>query len=423
MEESQTPGKRKAPKADSHVRGTPKEESTKKQRNPTRSCVHEVAVPSCYTLTTDETTHGTLTNPVYNGKTAVAEYAIAMAFRDKQRVIYTSSLKALSNQKYRELHKEFKDVGLMTGDKMGGSKENGKASGRMAKRGSGSRGSDIFKIVKLSFILGAILLVAILLRRQERWEMQCSITEDSINNGIHVGSDRALSLWVQILLRMMTGLAPSRPCITAHEQTSDICFGTASRPDDSEALRERSASSLDEYLVGPGLDLLLQHLLENDPNRYGSLSAQKEVVKALPMVAIDQDLQCAVWLEEFVMGNEAKQMPYKHKFHGECLMPWLEFHSSCPICRYQLPSDNLKVQGNGPGNREESAGNEDVGNSLRLANGEDIIGNGRRNWIPIPWPFDDLFSMSGSQEGGTSNFESSAAGTARAGTAAHIDEA
>ncbi len=29
------------------------------------------------------------------GKTVVAEYAIAMAFRDKQRVIYTSPLKAL----------------------------------------------------------------------------------------------------------------------------------------------------------------------------------------------------------------------------------------------------------------------------------------------------------------------------------------
>uniref|UniRef100_A0A2N9HNR6 Helicase ATP-binding domain-containing protein n=1 Tax=Fagus sylvatica TaxID=28930 RepID=A0A2N9HNR6_FAGSY len=50
------------------------------------------------------------------GKTAVAEYAIAMAFREKQRVIYTSPLKALSNQKYRELSQEFKDVGLMTGD-------------------------------------------------------------------------------------------------------------------------------------------------------------------------------------------------------------------------------------------------------------------------------------------------------------------
>lgn len=50
------------------------------------------------------------------GKTAVAEYAIAMALRDKQRVIYTSPIKALSNQKYRDLHEEFNDVGLMTGD-------------------------------------------------------------------------------------------------------------------------------------------------------------------------------------------------------------------------------------------------------------------------------------------------------------------
>lgn len=50
------------------------------------------------------------------GKTVVAEYAIAQSLRDKQRVIYTSPIKALSNQKYRELHEEFGDVGLMTGD-------------------------------------------------------------------------------------------------------------------------------------------------------------------------------------------------------------------------------------------------------------------------------------------------------------------
>ena len=50
------------------------------------------------------------------GKTVVAEYAIAMALRDKQRVVYTSPLKALSNQKYRELAEIFTDVGLMTGD-------------------------------------------------------------------------------------------------------------------------------------------------------------------------------------------------------------------------------------------------------------------------------------------------------------------
>ena len=50
------------------------------------------------------------------GKTAVAEYAIAKSLRDGQRVIYTSPIKALSNQKYRDMQEEFKDVGLMTGD-------------------------------------------------------------------------------------------------------------------------------------------------------------------------------------------------------------------------------------------------------------------------------------------------------------------
>ncbi|KAI5065335.1 hypothetical protein GOP47_0020030 [Adiantum capillus-veneris] len=50
------------------------------------------------------------------GKTVVAEYAIALSLRDNQRVIYTSPIKALSNQKFRELSEEFSDVGLMTGD-------------------------------------------------------------------------------------------------------------------------------------------------------------------------------------------------------------------------------------------------------------------------------------------------------------------
>lgn len=50
------------------------------------------------------------------GKTVVAEYAIAQCLKNVQRVIYTSPIKALSNQKYREFAAEFGDVGLMTGD-------------------------------------------------------------------------------------------------------------------------------------------------------------------------------------------------------------------------------------------------------------------------------------------------------------------
>uniref|UniRef100_A0A0K0FTR4 Helicase ATP-binding domain-containing protein n=1 Tax=Strongyloides venezuelensis TaxID=75913 RepID=A0A0K0FTR4_STRVS len=50
------------------------------------------------------------------GKTVVAEHAIAKALSQSDRAIYTSPIKALSNQKFRDFRKKFDDVGLMTGD-------------------------------------------------------------------------------------------------------------------------------------------------------------------------------------------------------------------------------------------------------------------------------------------------------------------
>jgi len=50
------------------------------------------------------------------GKTVVAEYAIAMAAKHMTKAIYTSPIKALSNQKFRDFKNEFDDVGILTGD-------------------------------------------------------------------------------------------------------------------------------------------------------------------------------------------------------------------------------------------------------------------------------------------------------------------
>ncbi|KAK9354910.1 NUC185 domain-containing protein [Lipomyces doorenjongii] len=50
------------------------------------------------------------------GKTVVAEYAIAMANRNMTKAIYTSPIKALSNQKFRDFRQIFDDVGILTGD-------------------------------------------------------------------------------------------------------------------------------------------------------------------------------------------------------------------------------------------------------------------------------------------------------------------
>ena len=50
------------------------------------------------------------------GKTVVAEYAIALAAKHMTKAIYTSPIKALSNQKFRDFRNEFDDVGILTGD-------------------------------------------------------------------------------------------------------------------------------------------------------------------------------------------------------------------------------------------------------------------------------------------------------------------
>lgn len=57
-----------------------------------------------------------LAAPTGSGKTLVAEYAIEQAVRSGRRAIYTSPVKALSNQKFRDFKEAGLDVGLMTGD-------------------------------------------------------------------------------------------------------------------------------------------------------------------------------------------------------------------------------------------------------------------------------------------------------------------
>ncbi len=56
--------------------------------------------------------------PTGAGKTAIAEYVIEEALKTKERVFYTTPLKALSNQKFHDFQKQYgqEKVGIVTGD-------------------------------------------------------------------------------------------------------------------------------------------------------------------------------------------------------------------------------------------------------------------------------------------------------------------
>jgi ATP-dependent RNA helicase HelY len=66
----------------------------------------------------DDGQHVIVAAPTGSGKTVVAEYGAEAALRDGKRAFYTAPIKALSNQKYRDLVELHGDdrVGLLTGD-------------------------------------------------------------------------------------------------------------------------------------------------------------------------------------------------------------------------------------------------------------------------------------------------------------------
>lgn len=82
-----------------------------------------------------------------------------------------------------------------------------------------------------------------------------------------------------------------------------------------------------------------------DNARSGSLPASRAAVEAMPVSQFSKDslesdeIQCAVCKEVFLMGAEVREMPCKHFYHSDCILPWLALHSTCPICRQEMPVD------------------------------------------------------------------------------------
>ncbi|KAK1421566.1 hypothetical protein QVD17_24005 [Tagetes erecta] len=182
-----------------------------------------------------------------------------------------------------------------------------------------------------------------------------------------------------------------------------------------DSSQNNTFGSFGDYFLGPGLEQLLQNLAENDPNRYGTPPAQKEAVEAMPTVTIKENsFQCSVCLEDIEIGTQAREMPCKHTFHGDCILPWLELHSSCPVCRYQMPADESKI------NREQQQQQQQQ-QSRGMPNAE--TGNGERQIsFSFPWPLSSLFSPRSMSN--NANFGSSASsGDSGSSPRGHHEEA
>ena len=89
---------------------------------------------------------------------------------------------------------------------------------------------------------------------------------------------------------------------------------------------------------------LITRLSERDTGRMGTPPAAKEAVEKLETVKVTPDMhdseeqKCPVCQEK--LEGEATKMPCGHLFDNDCLKPWLHQHNSCPVCRFELPTED-----------------------------------------------------------------------------------
>lgn len=110
---------------------------------------------------------------------------------------------------------------------------------------------------------------------------------------------------------------------------------------------DRYVGNPEDYVDAAGFEELLQNLAESDSGRRGAPPAGKSAVSALPTVEIlsEKDATlCAICKDIAGVGESIKKLPCGHGYHGDCILPWLGSKNSCPVCRFELPTDDAEYE-------------------------------------------------------------------------------
>ena len=70
--------------------------------------------------------------------------------------------------------------------------------------------------------------------------------------------------------------------------------------------------------------------------------------------------------EDLQVGEEVQIMPCSshHVYHPACLAPWLKEHNSCPVCRFELPTDDMAYENKKERDQREAEDRKGAANAV-----------------------------------------------------------
>ncbi|KAE8716445.1 RNF181 protein [Hibiscus syriacus] len=109
-------------------------------------------------------------------------------------------------------------------------------------------------------------------------------------------------------------------------------------------------ADLHDYIDSAEYEMLFGQFAENENVFIRKPPASKSVVENLPSVVVTQEdvvnsnALCAVCKDEVNLGEKMKQLPCTHRYHRDCIVPWLGIRNTCPVCRHELPTDDADYE-------------------------------------------------------------------------------
>ena len=104
-----------------------------------------------------------------------------------------------------------------------------------------------------------------------------------------------------------------------------------------------------------GITTVIQDFIKNDPSfmeNFLNKGRMKEILEKIPIFDLSEkhckknekgELEfptCSVCCSNFNLGDKTMLLPCGHLFHPDCIRPWFNEHNSCPVCRFELPTDD-----------------------------------------------------------------------------------